>query len=73
MARTPQPLRALVGCLVWLCGVSLLPGCGGEPPPPPAGSAEFDAAKKDYQEARRKEHGFKTFENAPAKKGQAKK
>jgi hypothetical protein len=73
MVIRPQPLRALVGCLVCLCGVSLLPGCGGEPPPPPTGSAEFDAQKKDYQEVRRKERGLPTFDPAEAKKEPAKK
>jgi hypothetical protein len=72
MAIGPQPLRSLVRCLACLYGFSLLSGCGGQAPPPQTGSAEFEAAKKDYQEARRKEHGFSSFE-PPAKNKQAKK
>ena len=62
MAIRPQRLRLFVGCLVGLCGLVLWPGCGGEPPPPPTGSAEFEAAKKEYQEVRRKERGLESFE-----------
>jgi hypothetical protein len=72
MAIRPQRLRLFVGCLVGLCGLVLWPGCGGEPPPPPTGSAEFEAAKKEYQEVRRKERGLESFE-PPAKTGPAKK
>ena len=61
MAIRPQPLRSLVWRLAGLCGFSLLPGCG-EAPPPNVGTAEFEAARKDYQEVRRKEHGFSSFE-----------
>jgi len=73
MVISPQPLRPLARRLVWMGVLSLLPACGSEPPPPQVGSAEFDAAKKDYQEARRKEHGLKTFEPPQAKKGSARK
>jgi len=71
MAIRPQPLRSLVGCLLWVCGFSLVPGCGGEPPTPQIGSAEFEAQRKDYQEVRRKERGLPSFDPAQAPKGQA--
>ena len=73
MAMSPEPLRIareVPGLCVWpLARVRV---AVAKPPPPPTGSAEFEAAKKDYQEMRRKEHGFSSFE-PPAKKKQAKK
>jgi hypothetical protein len=72
MAMTSRPLRSLVLGLVGLCGLALVPGCG-EAPAPQVGTADFDAAKKEYQEARRKEHGFASFEQEKTTKGPTKK
>jgi hypothetical protein len=52
------------------------PGCESEKPTPPPGSGEFEAARKEMQDVRRKEYGRESLEPgkkaAPAKEAGAK-
>ena len=53
---------SLLGAALVFGSAALSGGCGGEPETPPVGSEKFEAEKKSYQEARRKEYNRKTFE-----------
>jgi len=63
----------LLGAILLAGSAAFSGGCGGEPETPPVGSEKFEAEKKSYQEARRKEYNRKSFEPPPAKGAGAKK
>jgi hypothetical protein len=70
MAISRRRRNSALFVMVSLAGLALVPGCGGDPPTPEVGTEQFEAQRKDYHEARRKEYGRPSIE-PPTKGGRA--
>lgn len=72
--QASRKFRPLLNGLALTLVLAQLPGCGeGESEAPPPGSAEMEAAKKDYAETRRMEYGAGTVMPGDQPKAKAKK